>query len=507
MINAALLKSGGYPIVALVFITLLFPVPVWATFSARPYLPLESGNSWTYLVDDVSSVTTTVLPGTTEINGVATKALQSTGGFTEYYTNDASGIRLHRQFEPDVFIPGFGTIDLTVTYNPPIPITDALTDVEEIANSSGTAETSPNIGSFAYNSNFTVQAFENISVPLGNFGVVRIHGTITIVGVGTATATLYAARGIGVIKLLQSAEGITQTNELSGTNVVPPEIVADFEGDQETDIAVYETGTGNWFWDGSTSGFDFHLGFGGANFLPVPGDYDADGITDTAVYDTSSGNWFIAQSTAGFRIHPSFGGPGFVPVQADYDGDGQTDLGVYEPSTGNWFFVRSTLGFGHHLAFGGAGFISVPGDYDGDGQIDTAVYQTSTGHWFIAQSTAGFRVHPSFGGAGLIPIAGDYDGDGKTDLGVHQVSTGHWFFVRSTAGFGQHLAFGGPGFLPVPGDYDGDGKTDTAVYQQSTGHWFINQSTVGFRVQPSFGGPSFVPVLPQVTILRATGLF
>jgi hypothetical protein len=104
-------------------------------------------------------------------------------------------------------------------------------------------------------------------------------------------------------------------------------------------------------------------------------------------------------------------------------------------------------------------------------------------------------------------MPGDYDGDGKTDLGVYQVSSGHWFFVRSTTGFGQHLAFGGAGFVPVPGDYDGDGQTDTAVYQQSTGHWFINQSTAGFRVIPSFGGAGFVPVLPQVTILRALGLF
>ncbi len=46
----------------------------------------------------------------------------------------------------------------------------------------------------------------------------------------------------------------------------------------------------------------------------MPADYDGDGQTDTAVYQQSSGNWFINQSTDGFRSHPSFGGPGFVPV-------------------------------------------------------------------------------------------------------------------------------------------------------------------------------------------------
>jgi len=285
-----------------------------------------------------------------------------------------------------------------------------------------------------------------------------------------------------------------------------PKAPADFGADLKTDPGVYQASTGNWFFLESTTGFDQHLNFGGANFLPVPGDYDGDGETDTAVYDTVTGNWFIDQSTAGFRVHPSFGGPGFIPVPGDYDADGKTDVAVYQTSTGHWFIVGSTLGFMNHLAFGGSGFVPVPGDYDGDGQTDTAVYDTTTGNWFIAQSTAGFRVHPSFGGSGFILVQGDYDGDGKIDVGVYEDATGHWFFVGSTSGFGTHLAFGGSGFIPVPGDYDGDGETDTAVYEQSTGNWFISQSTAGFRTQPSFGGSGFVPVLPQVTILRALGL-
>jgi hypothetical protein len=48
--------------------------------------------------------------------------------------------------------------------------------------------------------------------------------------------------------------------------------------------------------------------------MPVAGDYDGDGQTDTAVYNTVNGNWFIVQSTEGFRVHSSFGGGGFVPV-------------------------------------------------------------------------------------------------------------------------------------------------------------------------------------------------
>jgi hypothetical protein len=280
----------------------------------------------------------------------------------------------------------------------------------------------------------------------------------------------------------------------------------DIDGDGESDTAVYQTSSGNWFFLRSSLGFGQHLSFGGAIFLPVPGDYDGDGKTDTAVYDITNGNWFIAQSTAGFKVHPSFGGAGFIPVPGDYDDDGKMDVAVYQTSTGHWFMVGSTAGFMNHLAFGGSNFVPVPGDYDGDGKTDTAVYDTTNGNWFIAQSTAGFKVHPSFGGVGFIPVPGDYDNDGKMDVGVYQISAGHWFYVGSATGFGNHLAFGESTYMPVPADYDGDGQTDTAVYDTVTGNWFFAQSTAGFQVHPSFGGPGFVPVLPQVTILRALGL-
>lgn len=58
-----------------------------------------------------------------------------------------------------------------------------------------------------------------------------------------------------------------------------PKAVVDFEGDLMTDLGVYETSTGNWFFLRSTSGFGHHLAFGGPRFIPVPGDYDGDGWT------------------------------------------------------------------------------------------------------------------------------------------------------------------------------------------------------------------------------------
>jgi len=238
-------------------------------------------------------------------------------------------------------------------------------------------------------------------------------------------------------------------------------------------------------------------------------DFDGDGKTDVAVYQTSSGNWFGVLSTNGFSQVLNFGGPNYLPVPGDYDGDGLSEAAVYETTTGNWFVDGSSAGFfSPALNFGGAGFIPVPGDYDGDGNTDVAVYQQSTGNWFVVGTTSGF-FNPAlnFGGAGFIPVPGDYDGDGRTDAAVYQSSTGNWFGVGTTSGFFQVLSFGGSGYTPVAGDYDGDGKTDAAVYQSSTGNWFVVGSTAGFFSPAlNFGGSGFVPVLPQVTILRAMGL-
>jgi len=343
---------------------------------------------------------------------------------------------------------------------------------------------------------------EGNGIALDALGNSYVTGTFQ----GTATFGAGEDNETTLTSTLSLVENDIFVAKFFGENTAGNGTLVDFDADGKTDVAVYQSNNGNWFWVGSTSGFDYHLGFGGNNYHPVPADYDGDGQTDTAVYQQSSGHWFISQSTDGFKTNAAFGGPGYIPIPGDYDGDGKTDIAVYETSTGNWFWIGSTSDFDFHLGFGGADFIPVPGDYDGDGQTDTAVYDTTTGNWFINQSTAGFSVHPSFGGAGFIPVPGDYDGDGKVDIAVYDTGNGNWFYVGSTSGFGYHLAFGGANFIPVPADYDGDGVTDTAVYDTTNGNWFVAQTTSGFTVHPSFGGPGFVPVLPQVTVLRALGV-
>ena len=187
----------------------------WASFSSQPFFPIESGNFWTYRVDDGSSFTTTVLPGTTNVNGILTKVLQdSDGGLINYFTNDSNGIRLHRQFDP-----GFG---LTATFSPPIKFANTDTDIGQTVNSSGTVVT--NFGNLSYSASYTVQAFENITVPIRDFTALRLQGTITSCSGSiceTATSTLYLVMNIGLVKEIAVSDVDNYTNELIATNVIP----------------------------------------------------------------------------------------------------------------------------------------------------------------------------------------------------------------------------------------------------------------------------------------------
>ena len=81
---------------------------------------------------------------------------------------------------------------------------------------------------------------------------------------------------------------------------------------------------------------------------PAPVDFGGDGETDVAVYQAGTGNWFVVESSTGFfRPAVNFGGSDFLPVSGDYDADGKADAAVYHQSTGNWFAVGTTSGIFH----------------------------------------------------------------------------------------------------------------------------------------------------------------
>jgi hypothetical protein len=150
-----------------------------------------------------------------------------------------------------------------------------------------------------------------------------------------------------------------------------PTMPADFDGDDTTDLSVYQMEdyfpTQGRFKILRSSNGAATTAWGYTSDLRVPADYDGDGKADIAVFRTGvflpneaeRGVWFILQSSNNAVRTVRFGMPTDKPVQADYDGDGKTDLAVFRPSTGVWYLQKSTEGF-FAQSFGASGDTPVP---------------------------------------------------------------------------------------------------------------------------------------------------
>ena len=266
--------------------------------------------------------------------------------------------------------------------------------------------------------------------------------------------------------------------------------VANFDGDYQSDIALFRPADGTWYSYSVASGQYTVFQFGAAGDQIVPGDYDGDGTTDFAVFRPSNGTWYLQQTTAGFS-GVQFGANGDRPAAGDYDGDGKTDVAVYRPSTGFWYILQST-GNIQAFNFGIAEDKIAHADYDADGKTDIAVYRPSSGYWYLLQSTTGFSA-TQFGISEDKPVQADYDGDGRSDIAIFRPSTGAWYIIRSREGV-VGRSFGISTDIPSPADYDGDGKADIAVYRPSTGVWYAGMSADESVFVTVFGLEGDIPV-------------
>lgn len=285
-----------------------------------------------------------------------------------------------------------------------------------------------------------------------------------------------------------------------GTNTPPPPpptliptsqtvpVWGDFDGDGESDQAVYEKATGNWFIKNVGASTSFVArNWGSSGMDPVPGDYNGDGKSDLAVYERATGKWYVMPANGGTAIifGTMWGSKNMDPVPGDYDGDGKSDLAVYERTTGKWYILKAgtSQNLAYGLVWGSSSRRPVAGDYNGDGKSDLAVYDRVTAKWYIRSLSSSTPLLSGYnwGTANMDPVTGDYDNDGRSDLAVYERASGKWYVLKinTMSPLTYGTVYGGSSMDPAPGDYNGDGRWDLGVYQRLTGLWYAMPAAGG----------------------------
>ena len=191
-------------------------------YASAEYFPASPGMTWTYLVDGSKTSNVKVLPEAAIVRGVETSiAVNTKTGASICYTSDNDGILIHRELFPKVYIQGLNTVDVIVTFIPPIRLADGLVEVGQTAYSMGTAQYTllpqRRVIDLDYTATYTLQTHKEVAVPAGTLDALHFHGVFAISG-DFESDTFYVTKNVGMIKGEVESHGQKRIVELSSSN-------------------------------------------------------------------------------------------------------------------------------------------------------------------------------------------------------------------------------------------------------------------------------------------------
>lgn len=150
--------------------------------------------------------------------------------------------------------------------------------------------------------------------------------------------------------------------------------------------------------------------FGQMGDVPVMADYDGDATTDIAVFHSGGATgsdpnypyayWKYCPSTTGFDcanpVSIQWGLRGDVPLPGtDFDGNRYTgEVAVYRPTSGEWYWRLVSSPTGHAILGDGTWAsqrrIQLPGLYDDDEKTDIVYYDPAGGYFGMLLSSTGW---------------------------------------------------------------------------------------------------------------------